>query len=220
MAQRVYLDTAILLRIIDGKIPKFTLDSLHERQDVLWVFSPAHYDDVVAANSNCISGLHQLLATWPRQRWIVAGNVVPQVELARFLSPDREAAPCVALHPNLASLISNRHNDLEPPPESRTAEEVRHLLRSRSDQKIQFAKAESYSKEATAHSRNPDRRLISELREFIAGDVPSRRAANEWAVMQEKVAAASQELESLPGDWTEQLAEQAGAIFGVDAARR
>lgn len=219
MAQRVYLDTAILLRVIDGKIPRFTLDSLHERQDVLWVFSPAHYDDVVASNPNSIMGFQQLLATWPRQRWILAGNVVPQVEVARFLSPDRETAPCVALHPNLDSLIHNHPSYFSPSAQNRSETEVLEILRVRSDQKVQVAKAETYSQEAAAHSRKPDKLLISELREFIDGDVPSPRAAKEWAVTQEKARAALDELEAVPEGWTARLAEQRGATFGVDAAR-
>ena len=45
-----YLDTALLLRILDGKAPVPLLNSLNERTDVEWIFSPALYDDLVAAN--------------------------------------------------------------------------------------------------------------------------------------------------------------------------
>ena len=218
--QTVYLDTALLLRILDGNIAAAVIDQLHEQADLFWVFSPAIYDDLVAAQPGLGAEFDRLLSVWPRRRWIVGGNVLPRIELERLLSSSPGPPPgfesnlsmdaVVRAHPDYFDTHDARgqHIDLQP------------LFRQRAEQKAQFATATTYSKEAAARSRKPDRELNAEFKSFVEGEAPaSPRVEWEWSETREKAKAALSEMESVPGGWLERVAQQQGALLGVDAAQ-
>ena len=98
--------------------------------------------------------------------------------------------------------------------------DVQPIFRERAEQKVQSATATTYSKEAAARSRKPDRELNVEFKAFVEGEAPaSPRVEQELSATQEKALAALAELESVPGGWVERVAQQQGASLGVDAAQ-
>ena len=218
--QTVYLDTALLLRILDGNIPAAVINQLHERADLFWVFSPALYDDLVAAQPGRVADLERLLSVWPRRRWIVGGNAIPSIELDRLLSPAPEPRPGIELHLSMDGVVG-AHPDYFDTYDARGQHiDVQPIFRERAEQKVQSATATTYSKEAAARSRKPDRELNVEFKAFVEGEAPaSPRVEQELSATQEKAQAALSELESAPGGWIERVAQQQGALLGVDAAQ-
>ena len=179
----VYLDTSILRTADRDHDTADAISDLRKRQDIEFVFSAAHFDDLVAASSETDMRFRREVLAWPRKVWCVPGSELPTVEIEELLAARHED--------RLPQRVVPFRQYLETFPETLQWEEIR---TERVEGKAARARAETHAKRARA-SHNVHRESLPDMVAFLRGEFVADRKAYEeaWEIWQTGAATIEEE---------------------------